>query len=260
MRSAIAASANVLVVVTTSSTSQIRSGTHRPRCDRNAPRTLLRRSRRSKPVWLGVSRVRRSATASKGISNSRASDRAICAAGLKPRNRSRRGCSGTGTIRSGWGPGARDAASRSIAPTTDAGAGSSPRNPLFGYLKRWIHSAPPPSNRIAARQAVNGESDTPQPAQRRLPICAAVSWHSWHARGAIRSSRPSQAGQSAAVGSVRVPQAPQVDGTTSSSAPRESSASLRKTSAPFLFGHKALCSTGPNGVSCSRYTDTGKPP
>lgn len=103
-RRAIAASANVLVVVTTSSTSQIRSGTSRPRRERNAPRTLRRRSRRSRSVWLGVSRVRQSATASKGISNSRARDRAICAAGLKPRDRSRRGCSGTGTTRSGRGP------------------------------------------------------------------------------------------------------------------------------------------------------------
>jgi hypothetical protein len=178
VRSAIAASVNVLVVVTTSSTSQIRSGTCRPRRDRNTPRTLLRRSRRSRPVWLGVSRVRRSATASKGISNSRARDRAICAAGLKPRDRSRRGCNGTGTIRSGRGPGAQAAASRSIAPTTDAGAGSSPRNPFFGYLKRWIHSAPLPSNWTAARQAVNGEFDIPQPAQRPLPVCGVVSWHS----------------------------------------------------------------------------------
>jgi len=177
-RRAIAASANVLVVVTTSSTSQIRSGTSRPRRERNAPRTLRRRSRRSRSVWLGVSRVRQSATASKGISNSRARDRAICAAGLKPRDRSRRGCSGTGTTRSGRGPHARTAASRSIAPTTDVGAGSSPRNPFFGYLKRWIHSAPAPLNRTAATQAVNGESEIPQPAQRWLSACGAISWHS----------------------------------------------------------------------------------
>jgi hypothetical protein len=45
-------------------------------------------------------------------------------------------------------------------------------------LKRWIHSAPFPSNRTAARQAVNGESNDPQCAQRRLPIWGAVSWHS----------------------------------------------------------------------------------
>ena len=177
-RSAIAASVNVLVVVTTSSTNQIRSGTCRPRRARNAPRTLRRRSLRSRSVWLGVSRVRQSATASKGIPNSRARDRAICAAGLKPRNRSRRGCSGTGTIRSGAGPGAQATASRSIAPTTDAGAGSSPRNPFFGYLKRWIHSAPAALNRTAATQAVNGDSDIPQPAQKRLSAWGAVSWHS----------------------------------------------------------------------------------
>lgn len=178
--SAIADSANVLVVVATSSTSQTRSGKCRPRRDRIAPRTLSRRSCRSRPVWLGVSRVRRSATASKGISSSRASDRAICAAGLKPRNRSRRGCSGTGTIRSGRGPGARTAASRSIAPTTDAGAGSSPRNPFFGYLKRWIHSAPAPSNRTAAMQAVSGESNFAQLAQRWLSLCGAICWHNRH--------------------------------------------------------------------------------
>jgi len=250
-RSVIAASANVLVVVTTSSTSQMRSGTHPPPRELNAPRILRRRSRRSKPVWLGVSRVRRSATASNGTSNSRARDRAICAAGLKPRHRSRRGWSGMGTIRSGGGPGARAAASRSIAPTTDAGAGSSPRNPLFGYLNRWIHSAPAPSNRAAATHAVSGEPEISQPAQMWLPNCGATSWHNRHARIAIRSSRALQPEQSTAVGSVGVPQPPQAGGSTNSSAPRESSASLRKASAPILVGHKALCSPEPNGVSCS---------
>jgi len=249
-RSAIAASVNVLAVVTTSSTNQICSGTCRPRRERNAPRTLRRRSYRSRPVWLGVSRVRQSATGSKRIPNSRARDRASSAAGLKPRNRSRRGCSGTGTTRPGWGSDARYPASCSIASTTDAGAGSSPRSPCFGYLKRWIQSAAPPSKRNAAKQAVNAEFDSSQVAHRLLPGRGGISWHNWHAPGAIRSSWLSQAAQSTAVGSIWVPQPPQVDGSTNSSAPRDSSASLRKASTAVAFGRKGRCSAGSNGVVC----------
>ena len=105
-------------------------------------------------------------------------------------------------------------------------------------------------HRVAARHAVSGEPDIPQPAQRWLPNCGATSWHNRHARTAIRSSRASQPGQSTAAGSVGVPQPPQAGGSTNSSEPLESSASLRKASAPILVGHTALCSPGPSGVSC----------
>jgi hypothetical protein len=45
-------------------------------------------------------------------------------------------------------------------------------------LKRWIHSAPAPSNRTAATQAVSGESNFAQLAQKWLSLCGAVCWHS----------------------------------------------------------------------------------
>jgi hypothetical protein len=124
----------VAPVVTTSSTIQIWVGI-RPRA-LNAPRRLRRRSRRSRPVWLGVSRTRRKATGSSGRRSSRASARASSAAGLKPRARRRRGWSGTGTISSGAGPGARAAASRTRPRASARGAGSMPAIPALGYLKR----------------------------------------------------------------------------------------------------------------------------
>ena len=161
MRSAIAASANVLVVVTTSSISQIRSGIWlpraRPKCAANVAASLVPIEAR---LAEGISRAaqRDGVKRNPEFPGQRSSD--LCSRVEAPQSKSTR-MQGHGhnqvRLRS---PGARSAASRSIAPITDAGAGSSPRNPRFGYLKRWIHSAPAHARIGSRRRKPTMESPT----------------------------------------------------------------------------------------------------
>ncbi len=204
-RRARAASASVLPVVTTSSTSQIRGGSG-PRA-RKAPRTFRRRAARPCPVWLGVSRTRSRRWAARRSFSRAAIAAASSLAGLKPRARRRRGWFGTGTTSSGGGPGARAAAARASARTSAQAPGSSPARPARGYLKRriqpsigaWKSTAATRASRPRGARSPSGAhgSEAAQPAHRPATPEPSGPAHAGQAGGSRRSSRPRSSSRNA---------------------------------------------------------------
>ena len=140
-RRARAAEARVAPVVATSSTRI--TGTSGSSRARNAPVTFRRRARRWRPVWLGVSRTRTRARGSSRPPVARATSRASSRAGLKPRERRRRGCRGTGTTRPASASAGR--ASTMSRRSTAPGRGSRAARPEPGYLKRCTQDSVSPA-------------------------------------------------------------------------------------------------------------------
>jgi len=185
-RSAAAQASRVAPVVTTSSTSQTRvAGCRRAW---KTPWTLRRRSARPRPVWLGVSRVRRSPSGSSGSPNARAMSRAATPGGLNPRLRNRWGCMGTGMTASGRADGTFAAAAHASVRATASGAGSRPPRPRRGYLNRVIQASTGPVYQTAAVPLSSADGVFAQAAQRPSPPRGGRCWHPVHARGSSQGS------------------------------------------------------------------------